>query len=488
MVGRDGPHPARPCRTATPPVPVLAALLASLLTAPLLGPCARAGQEAAARPRIETLRQDEDWSALCRPGSGPGALEAIKCLPLTAGGEAWLSLGGTIRERYEYTHNPLWGAAAQDPSGTVLQRYVLHGDLHLGPRLRLFGQLSSALASGRAGPPSPVDEDRTALQQGFVDLAAPLDGVAASLRLGRQELRYGSARLVDVREGPNVRRAFDGGRSRLDLPGWRVDAIAVRPVRQKPGNFDDRSNGDQALWGLYAVGAQPAWLPFGSSIDLYYLGYDNEAGRFEQGIARERRHSLGSRIWGSRAGWDWNWEAIGQAGSFGDGAIRAWSLATDTGYRWPVLPWAPRVGLSANIASGDADPASPELGTFNPLFPRGNYFSELALLGPRNFVNLHPSLTLAPTERLSLTVDVDLFWRLQRQDGIYSPGGALLRASQGHDARHVGTELSFNAGWQLAPTISLTGIYAHFFPGAFLAQSGPAESIDFFEATLKIDF
>ena len=24
-----------------------------------------------------------------------------------------------------------------------------------------------------------------------------------------------------------------------------------------------------------------------------------------------------------------------------------------------------------------------DLGTFNPLFPRGNYFSELALLGPR---------------------------------------------------------------------------------------------------------
>jgi len=332
-----------------------------------------------------------------------------------------------------------------------------------------------------ADPPRPA--------AGVADLAAPLWAVAdATLRLGRQELRYGSARLVDVREGPNVRRKFDGGRARLSLGDWRIDALAVRPVQIEPGRFDDGTDDGQALWGLYAVDAQPGWLPAETSVDLYYFGYENDGGAFEQGAAGERRHTLGTRLWGARGGWDWNWEFIYQFGSFGRGDIAAWSVASDTGHTWRDLSWTPRVGLSANIASGDDDLDDRDLGTFNPLFPRGNYFSELALLGPRNFYNLHPSVTVKPVEGLSLTVDADFFWRLEREDGVYGPGGGLLRAGARSDARYVGTELSFNATWEIDPNLSATAIYAHFIPGAFIRQTGRSESIDFIELTLRAQF
>jgi hypothetical protein len=366
---------------------------------------------------------------------------------------------------------------------------VLHGDLHLGPHLRLFGQLYSALEDGRAGPPSPSDENRLDLQQGFLDLSTPLGvGASATLRVGRQELRYGSARLVDVREGPNVRRKFDGGRARIEVGGWQVDGIAVRPSLIEPGVFDDRTNNAQALWGAYAVARSPLWLPFGSSLDLYYLGYSEEEARFDQGTAQETRHTVGLRLWGERSGWDWNWELIYQFGRFDRGDIRAWSVASVTGYTARDAPWSPRLGLSANIASGDRDPADRDLQTFNPLFPRGNYFSELALLGPRNFFNLHPALTVQPTERLSLTADVDFFWRLEHADRIYSPSGRLLRSGRGSKARYVSTEFSLNATWQIDPNLSLTGIYAHSFPGVFVKQTGPAKDIDFLEITLTAQF
>ena len=42
----------------------------------------------------------------------------------------------------------------------------------------------------------------------------------------------------------------------------------------------------------------------------------------------------------------------------------------------------------ADIASGDRDPDYADLQTFNPLFPRGSYFNESALIGPDNFVDL----------------------------------------------------------------------------------------------------
>ena len=68
--------------------------------------------------------------------------------------------------------------------------------------------------------------------------------------------------------------------------------------------------------------------------------------------------------------------------------------------------------LSANVASGDRDPQRPRPRTFNPLFPRGNYFSEDATLGPLNFYNTHLFLTVHPSPAWSLTADYDLFWRL----------------------------------------------------------------------------
>lgn len=62
----------------------------------------------------------------------------------------------------------------------------------------------------------------------------------------------------------------------------------------------------------------------------------------------------------------------------------SWTLASQTGFTFASLPWQPRIALSTNIASGDTDPDDADLGTFNPLYPRGNYFSEDAVLGPRN--------------------------------------------------------------------------------------------------------
>ena len=113
----------------------------AMLTASLLAAPARGEETTPARPSFERLRQNEDWSALCDPARRLQWFDALKCMPLSAGRATWLSLGGEVRERYEYTHNPLWGEDPQDKHGVFLQRYILHSDLHVGPHLRLFGYL-----------------------------------------------------------------------------------------------------------------------------------------------------------------------------------------------------------------------------------------------------------------------------------------------------------------------------------------------------------
>ena len=424
-------------------------------------------------------------------------LDRSKFIALDAEGDRWLSLGGEARWHYDYTDNPGWGDEPQDRHGVLLERYLLHNDLHLSRRMRVFGQIYSARASGRVGEPSPIDVNRVDMQQAFADLALGDGGRSAPvLRLGRQEMAYGSSRLIDVREGPNVRRSFEGARLLTQSGAWRTDIIAVRPVLAKIGNFDDRRDAGQALWGVYASNPGLQQLPWGSGLDLYYLGYRNRQARFDQGIgieprptfAAEQRHTLGARFWGERQGWDWNWEAIAQGGRYGEGTIAAWSLATETGHTWLRSMGQPRLGLSVNAASGDRNPDDDKLESFNALFPRGNYFSELALLGPRNFVNVRPSLSFQPARSVTMTADVDFFWRLQTQDGIYSPGGGLLRSGRGSNARFVGTELSLSTAWQMNSRVTLTAIYSRFMAGRFIRETGSSANIDYVELTLQAKF
>jgi hypothetical protein len=436
-------------------------------------------------PPIEKLCYEEDYSYLREPGAPQSWLDPIKFVPLPGLQGSYLSIGGEIRWRYDNRDNTVWGDEADDDHGAFLQRYLLHADLHVGEHIRAFVQLRSALETGRESS-SPVEDGPLAFQQGFLEVSRVLRDVSAQLRVGRQELLFGSERLVSVREGTTIRRRFDLVRADLNWPHLTLTAVAGYLTENQDQVFHDGTDEDQALWGLYSVWRDLPRLP--GALDLYYLGYRNRAGTFEQGTARERRHTIGLRLWGAQQGFDWNGEAFYQFGDFGRGSISAWSVALDSGYTLEDVPWAPRLGLNANIASGDRDPADADLETFNAIFPRGNYFSHLALLGPRNFFNVHPGLSLAPHPDVTLGLDVNLFWRLSRDDGIYAPNGQLLRAGAGSDARFVGTALSAALDWRIDRSLFFGLVYTQAFPGAFIEDTGPDRIIRFVEVTLRFQF
>lgn len=439
------------------------------------------------RPSFEKFRFDESYNYQNAPAIRSNLFDRLKHIQLTNSGESYLSLGGSIRERYEYTSDPVFGDAPQDEDGVWLQRVNLHADLQLGRHLRLVGELTSALSEGRAEGPSPVDENKLDLQNAFADFSFDLnDSTDLTIRAGRQEIEFGSGRLVDVREGTNVRRTFDGFRGLLNLVDWKLTAVAVRPRRDRDGVFDDKTNHDESMWGIYAVG-QPSFLPEGN-VDFYYLDFRDDMGSFVQGVNKETRHTVGMRLWGRASGWDWNWEAVYQFGSFGDKRISAWTIASDTGFTFSDVLFQPRVGLRANIASGDKDPEDSMLQTFNPLFPRGNYFSQAAVLGPRNFFNINPHLQLQITDKLSLNTDINFYWRLEKNDGVYSPSGQIIRVPGDSDARYVATGLSIEMAWAATTHLDFTAIYTHLEPGPFIRQTGEKKAVDFVELTARFRF
>lgn len=437
-------------------------------------------------PPFRQSRYEEDYSFLKEPDCRREPLDKLKYIPFRR--EGWfLSVGAEVRPYYEFYKNENWGTAPDDENGYLLQRYMLHTDFHFGSRVRLFGQFKSGIETGRRGGPRPPDEDQFDLHQTFADVllwSKHKDSV--TLRIGRQEIAYGSSRLVSVREGPNVRQSFDGARLILRIKSWQVEGVATKPVETNRGVLDDAPDHARSFWGVYAVRILPL-LP-GGNVDLYYLGLDRKRVRYDQGVARERRHTVGTRLWGRPQSWDYNFEIVYQWGHFGAGPIRALTAASDMGHTFLSARWRPRIGIKADITSGDTNPADPKLGTFHPLFPRGSYFGQIAATGPLNHTDLHPELRLSPHQKATVTLDWLFFWRHSTHDGIYSVSGALLRTGQLSRARFVGHQPSLQLEWQADRHITVTLNYAHFLTGNFLKQTPPNKNMDYLGAWVTYRF
>lgn len=456
---------------------------------PALSGSARAQSTSPDPPPITPLRYNEDYSYLADPEARSGAWwEPLKYIPSDEAGDVYLTLGGEIRLRYEGFENNNWGQEPAPDDGYLWYRALASADMHLGQHVRLFGELIGAWAEGKQPFDTPVDETDVDLLQGFIDLTVPLgdENTTLTLRPGRQLLSYGTERLISVRYGPNVLRTFDALKGFVDGDGWSVDGFYARPVEPGLDDFDDESHDELSTWALYSTIDLP--LAEQSALDLYYIGYDNDLTAFNQGTGSERRHTVGARIFGREQAWDWDWEAMYQFGEFAGGDISAWSVASSTGYTFEDVPLSPRLGLKANIISGDDDPDDPDLQTFNPLFPKGKYFGELTLLGPENLINLHTTLDLHLGDGWSLGGAAVLYWRESTDDGIYDLGGNLIRDDGGSNERLIGTQAEVVLTYEHSRNLNAMVSYSQFYPGAFIEDTGPSKTVHFIGAELQIQF
>lgn len=438
-------------------------------------------------PAYQTVRYDEDYRYLRDPARRADRLDRWKFIPFDSEGDAWLTLGGEARERYEYFENSNWGLGPQDRDGYFLQRYLLFADLHYHDHLRAFGQLQSALEDGRVGGPRPTDEDIADVHQAFVDFQLDLsDDDHFLLRAGRQEIHFGSQRLVSVRESPNTRLSFDGIRWKLETAPIRYDAFLSKPVRIARDGFDNEPNPDTTFWGFYITAPMPR--VDGGQVEVYYLGIENREASYSKALGRELRHSVGTRLSGQHADWDYNVECVYQFGSFGDGEIAAWTVASETGYRFSKVALRPRLYFKADIASGDEDPESRHLGTFNALFPKGAYFSETGLVGPANLIDVHPGIELRLTPQLLVTADWDFFWRENRNDGLYNNALRIVRDGDSSSSREIGSQVQTSIQWNLNRHLSVNIVYAHFFAGRFLRDGPEGHDVNYLSTWVTFRF
>ena len=428
-------------------------------------------------PPYNSSRDREDYRYLKDPFQHTDFWDRLKYIPLNEAGSVYLSLGGETRQHYESIRNENWGATVEDNNGWYLQRYLLHADLHLGDQLRVFSQIQSGIETGRSGGPRGVDEDRLDLHQLFFDFSPlPLEDKDLTIRIGRQEIIFGSRRFFNYRERPNLRLSHDAVKIMAKVGLTDLTAFAGRKVELDRDYFDNNSGNEHSFWGLYSV-TDMGWT-FPQKVDLYYIGLNREQANFDQGTANEVRHSVGTRLWGKSGALDYNFEFVVQFGSFGDSTISAYALASDTGWTWDLGGESKiRFSLRADIYSGDDDPNDADLNAFNPFFPKGKHISQLAATGLINQRDLHPRIDIQFNKSWFLTLSTAFIWRDSLDDGIYSIGNGLLRTGQASRARYVGTQPEVELKWQVDRHLDLKGIFVFFDAGPFIRETPPGNDI-----------
>lgn len=439
------------------------------------------------RPAYQLMHYDEDWSMLADPAQRSDRLDALKYIRL--GPDGWyVSLGGEIREKYELLDQPGFGIGPADQNGYLLQRYLLSSDFHLGSRFRFFTELQSGLEGGRTGGPRPTDLDRLDLHQSFVDWR--IKGTRSrgiTLRIGRQELAFGSGRLIAPAEGLNLRRSLDGARVNVKKGKVDFNATALRLVASRHGIFDNVPDHTQTFWGAGFIAPQPFWkIAF---VGVYYLGFDNKRAIFDKGAGREIRETFGVHIWKRTGRWDYDDEAVFQWGSFRGAPIRAWAFSEDGGYTFEGAPLHPRIGFRGDVTSGDHGPNHRALRSFDPLFSAVPVWSgPSALLGGINLADATPSIRLKFTSTLGLTLEASMFWRESRNDSVYTAFNTPLRPANPNAGRYIATAPSATWAWQVTRHIFCSIIYTHFFTGSYFEASRPNRNVNYVASWVSYRF
>lgn len=417
---------------------------------------------------FKLLRYDENYEYL--KDSADNFYHKIKFLPLNDKENIYLSFGGEARYEYVDFNNEDWGRLNIGRNNFFLQRYDVHADLHLGKNIRIFSQIRSALQNGRKNGSRGIDEDQLSIQNLFIDAnLINREDHKFTARLGRQELDYGSGRLISVREGPNVRLSFTGAKLMYSGKNISVDAFAMMADSINTGVFDNTMSKQLNLWGVYSKRI----FPKAGNLDLYYIGIRRDESVFEAGTAKEKRHTIGGRFWKYGGGFIYNLEAAYQFGSFGDENIRAWTGSVDVGYLFENVKFKPSINLRNDYISGDKGKDDRKLQTFNPLYPKGGYFGFSPQVGPVNLIDIHPYITLDLTSRLKMQMDAVFNWRYSLQDGVYRPSGALNRPGSSSDKRYIGTAYLTNFTYSFNRYISLVSGIQYFRKGAFIEDIIP---------------
>lgn len=402
-------------------------------------------------------------------------------------GDNWMfSIGGEERIRYEnFTDFNLTG---KDNTQT-LERQRVYGDLWYGNLLRLYVEYIDAQDIWPAVRPPTNDIRRNDLLNAFADVNLyEINGNPLYFRIGRQELIYGSERLISSFDWANVLRNFEGIKTWYRSPNLDVDTFYVQPIIPNLdhglSSIDDKQ-GFAGVWLTYRPeGYQQSPK---QTIDLYVLNLENANPVTQTFLAEPGGRgglnvtTLGARSFGAYEHLLWDFENMYQFGVFTNEPISADSFSLGLGWHFVNLPMNPTLWVYDEFASGTQNPGHGADNTFNQLFAFSHYyFGWLDLVGRQNINDFNMDFRCYPTNWVTFLMQYHVFNLDSAKDALYNAAGvAIRRDPTGRAGTDVGDEIDLCLSFHLSAHSDIMIGYSKLFAGTFIKETGNPGSPEF---------
>ncbi len=429
-----------------------------------------------AQCQIDYVRYKDDFNYLKFDSVARKGTEKLKYISLNS--VANISIGGELREQMQYYKNYNFGDPPSVPNQSntlqLLHRVMAHASIEVGSKMRVFTQLNSTFRFLNQNKATPeIDENHLSLHQLFGEYRL---NKQLQIRLGRQEMSYGSHRLITYREGPNTRLAFDAAIVKYSTEKRKIDLLAISPVVSRKGVFDDGTFKD-FLAGVYAT--EKVFPKMG--IDYYILHFQSHRRKYNYAEGFDSRRIVGFRAYSQNKLINYETEATYQFGTFNNLKINAYSLSGDINIG-VVAKTGIVFGIAGNYVSGDRDNSDKQLNTYNSLFSKPQY-GLTAPIGATNIITFNPYIRSTPIKRLNAMLGAYFLWRQSDKDGSYSPDGTEIRPKLEKllsvTDKQIGTLLVFESNYSINKHFSISIDVSRFFAGRFLGQTGKGDDITY---------
>ncbi len=380
---------------------------------------------------------------------------------------AWLSFDMEVRDRGEYQN-----AFSATKGERVYSLTRVRGGMTIRPArfLSLYMQFHDTHALGQ-----PLDLVSANMRDGFDLRVGYLEFHRRNLQLlvGRQDLKFGSERVIGVSDWTNNARSFDaillgigGLKNRLNI--FTSSVVAVHPT-----SLDTHGNGLN-FHGAYA--SLQSVVP-GARVTPFVLIKAIRTVSSQQKVnGNELETTFGSEIEGKLPA-HFSYQAMGtlQRGSYSNNSIHAGAGFAKLYYSMPKLPLQPRMGAEYDYATGNPHRNAYRISTYDNLYPSNHNIHGLVdQFGFQNIRMERIHLDLRPTTNLSLLLQAGQQSLATRMDSVYSSGGsASIKApAKGFAHSNLGNTMDLTIKYVYRESVVANLGVGHLFPGQVLKDNG----------------
>ena len=387
-----------------------------------------------------------------------------------------------IEERRDFDFNK----AVKDNGNLFFNRFRLNfraslTDEYLNKRAEVFIEGLDAQTGGYRLKATASQTDEFDLHQAYVNVLN-IAGSDFSVKVGRQELKYGAGRLISAPVWANIIRTFDAGVIRYAHNRFYDDIFYARNVKTITHAFDN-SYPSEVLIGTYFGYQKYAVAPLfeGYYLSLVNTQAKNDIHRYTVGARLKAMFFFGTSI---------DIEAPYQFGEDAGKQVRAYAFHADIAKSFESLPWRPKISLAYDLASGDKKATDNVNNTFIPLYQSTHEpYGIMDFFRWENMRNPELSMTFYPTEKFRFSPQVDLFWLDSVNDAWYNSSGTVVRKkTTGDRSFYVGSEASLRFYYDFSKNISLETGGAHFFSGGYVRDTGANDDANWVYTQLTIKY